>query len=42
MAELADIPEDQVLQVIEDFILAGNEKITAEKQQNGNWTVKGE
>ena len=42
MTELNDIPESEVLRVVENFILAGNLKITLVKQSDGNWTVTGE
>lgn len=42
MTELNDIPESEVLRVVENFILAGNVKIKLVKQNDGNWTVMGE
>lgn len=42
MSELNDVPENEVTQVVENFILAGNEKITLLKQSDGNWTIKAE
>jgi hypothetical protein len=42
MTELNDILESEVLRVVENFILAGNIKITLTKQSDGKWTVMGE
>ncbi|PTN10964.1 hypothetical protein [Nitrosomonas aestuarii] len=42
MTELNDVPEIDVPQVIENFILAGNVKITLTKQNDGNWKIIGE
>ena len=42
MTELNNVPEKTVPQVVENFILAGNVKITLTKQSDGNWTITGE
>ncbi len=42
MTELNDIPEEQVPQVIQAFILSGKSLITIEKQADDKWTVRGE
>jgi hypothetical protein len=42
MTEFNDILESEILRVVENFILAGNIKITLIKQSDGNWTVIGE
>lgn len=43
MAEsLLDVPENEVLKIVEGFMSDGFIKITIEKQSDGNWTVTGE
>ncbi len=42
MAELRDVPGNEVPRIVKGFILDGYTKITVEKQSDGNWTVTGE
>lgn len=42
MTQLKDVPEDEVPQEIENFILAGCTNITLKKQPNGKWAITGE
>ncbi len=42
MTQLNDVPENEICQQIETFILTGFNKITLEKQINGMWTIRGE